>query len=141
MLSKQLTLILINKLKITAVKIIYFYSFIDSCIVTMKFKNVIKIIYNWKLKHRYLTIEFRKMFSHCFRLRIPIHSVIFNLQARHMGENLIAAMNPGLKEKFMELRNVNSALMHDLDIVQQEIDNLDTKRQALEDELSLSKVN
>ncbi|RXG55374.1 Intraflagellar transport protein 74-like protein [Armadillidium vulgare] len=61
-------------------------------------------------------------------------------EARHMGENLIAAMNPGLKEKFMELRNVNSALMHDLDIVQQEIDNLDTKRQALEDELSLSKV-
>ncbi|KAB7496429.1 hypothetical protein Anas_09932 [Armadillidium nasatum] len=60
-------------------------------------------------------------------------------EARHMGENLIAAMNPGLKEKFMELRNVNSALMHDLDIVQQEIDNLDTKRQALEDELSLSK--
>lgn len=58
-----------------------------------------------------------------------------------MGENLIAAMNPGLKEKFMELRNVNSALMHDLDIVQQEIDSLDTKRQALEDELSLSKVN
>ena len=57
-----------------------------------------------------------------------------------MGESLVEAMNPNLRENYLMLRNENSKLLDHLDQMQQEIDSLDARKQNLQDELSLSKV-
>ena len=58
-----------------------------------------------------------------------------------MGESLVEAMQPQLREQFLVLRNENSKLLSHLDQMQQEIDSLDARKQNLQDELSLSKVS
>lgn len=57
-----------------------------------------------------------------------------------MGENLVEAMQPELREKYMELQNINATLLQRLDVMQNEINSLETRKQQLQDELSMSKV-
>ena len=57
-----------------------------------------------------------------------------------MGESLIGAMNPDLRDRYLELRSMNSNYLHHLDAMQQEMDTLDAQKRALQDELSSSKA-
>ncbi|KAK7027296.1 Intraflagellar transport protein 74 [Halocaridina rubra] len=61
-------------------------------------------------------------------------------EERHMGESLVEAMKPELRNRYLELRNVNSNLMQHLDQLQLELDALENRKAGLEDELSMSKV-
>ena len=63
------------------------------------------------------------------------------LQERHMGESLVEAMKPELRNKYLDLRNVNTSLLQHLDQMQHNLDTLDNRKASFEDELSMSKVN
>lgn len=57
-----------------------------------------------------------------------------------MGESLVQAMQPELRHKYLDLRNLNTSLLQHLDEMQHELDALDNRKATLEDELSTSKV-
>ena len=57
-----------------------------------------------------------------------------------MGESLVDAMQPELRSRYLELRNINTNLLQHLDSMQQELDVLNQRKSGLEDEISLSKV-
>ncbi|CAL4111956.1 unnamed protein product, partial [Meganyctiphanes norvegica] len=61
-------------------------------------------------------------------------------EERHMGESLVEAMQPELRHKYMELRQVNTSLLQHLESTQLHLDTLDSRKQTLEDELATSKV-
>lgn len=58
-----------------------------------------------------------------------------------MGESLLEAMQPNLRQKYFELRQTNTTLLQQLDQMQLELDSLDNRKAGLEDELALSKVH
>lgn len=51
------------------------------------------------------------------------------------------AMQPGLRKKYLEVRAANTSLLQHLDHMQHELDSLDARKAALEDELATSKVD
>ncbi|XP_050727865.1 intraflagellar transport protein 74 homolog isoform X2 [Eriocheir sinensis] len=61
-------------------------------------------------------------------------------EERHAGESLVEAMHPELRHKYMEVRSANTSLLQQLDHMQHELDSLDSRKAALEDELATSKV-
>lgn len=68
-------------------------------------------------------------------------SSVFIPQERHAGESLVEAMHPELRHKYMEVRSANTSLLQQLDHMQHELDSLDSRKAALEDELATSKVS
>ena len=61
-------------------------------------------------------------------------------QERNMADNLVAAMQPELREKYVTLKNTNMQYQQDLERMNQEVDSLNSKKAALEDELAMSHV-
>lgn len=51
------------------------------------------------------------------------------------------AMQPNLRQKYLKVRAANTSLLQHLDIMQHELDSLDARKAALEDELATSKVS
>ena len=73
---------------------------------------------------------------------LPNSPTPFDLfQERHMGESVVEAMQPQLRSRYLQLRDMNSSLLQQLDSMQQQLDVLNQRKSALEDDLSLSKVN
>ncbi|XP_071542794.1 intraflagellar transport protein 74 homolog isoform X2 [Panulirus ornatus] len=80
-----------------------------------------------------------------FTRKQDLESMMRQLEAeieeeRHMGESLVQAMQPELRHKYLDLRNLNTNLLQHLDGMQHELDALDNRKATLEDELSTSKV-
>lgn len=61
-------------------------------------------------------------------------------QERHMADNLVSAMKPDLREKYITLKNQNLQYQSDLESMNQELDALNSKKAAFEDELAMSAV-
>ncbi|KAK4290679.1 hypothetical protein Pmani_036441 [Petrolisthes manimaculis] len=61
-------------------------------------------------------------------------------EERHMGESMVAGMEPNLRQRYVELQSQNTSLLQHLDHNQHEIDTIDTRVATLEDELATSKV-
>ncbi|XP_013407954.1 intraflagellar transport protein 74 homolog [Lingula anatina] len=61
-------------------------------------------------------------------------------QEKRMADNLVADMNPEMRQRYMQLKQENDQLLMDLEKGQQELDALNTKKTNLEEELSLSQV-
>lgn len=66
---------------------------------------------------------------------------LFDPKERHAGESLVEAMQPNLRQKYLQVRAANTSLLQHLDIMQHELDSLDARKAALEDELTTSKVS
>ncbi|KAK8749313.1 hypothetical protein OTU49_015793 [Cherax quadricarinatus] len=80
-----------------------------------------------------------------FTRKQDLESMMRQLEAeieeeRHMGESVIESMQPELRQKYLDLRNLNTALLQHLDVMQHQLDALDNRKATLEDELSTSKV-
>ncbi|XP_076056590.1 intraflagellar transport protein 74 homolog isoform X2 [Oratosquilla oratoria] len=81
------------------------------------------------------------LFSHRQDLEKSIRQLEHEIEEeRHMGESLVEAMQPDLREHYIELRQVNTKLMSQLEEMQHDLDALNTSKVAFEDELSVSKV-
>ncbi|XP_042865474.1 intraflagellar transport protein 74 homolog isoform X2 [Penaeus japonicus] len=81
------------------------------------------------------------LFSHKQDLESMMRQLEVDIEEeRHMGESLLEAMQPNLRQKYFELRQTNTTLLQHLDQMQLELDALDNRKAALEDELALSKV-
>jgi len=61
-------------------------------------------------------------------------------QERHMADNLVAAMQPELREKFMQLKSANAQYSTALEQMNQELDLYTSKKVSLEDELAVSAI-
>jgi len=61
-------------------------------------------------------------------------------QEMNMADNLVAAMQPELRDKFVELKQLNGSRQMEMERMQQELDALSTRKSALEDELAMSAV-
>ena len=61
-------------------------------------------------------------------------------QERHMADNLVSAMQPNLRERYLELKTANMQYQKDLETMNQSLDSLSSKRAMYEDELSVSAV-
>ncbi|XP_077981097.1 intraflagellar transport protein 74 homolog [Glandiceps talaboti] len=61
-------------------------------------------------------------------------------QCKRMADSLVEDMNPNMKQKYMQLKRSNEAVQQDLEVKQQQLDALNTKRDNLEDELQHSQV-
>ncbi|CAG0896211.1 unnamed protein product [Darwinula stevensoni] len=61
-------------------------------------------------------------------------------QERHMSDTMIAALQPAMKEKYSELQGANTRLLARFEELQQQIDALETRKNQLGVELSLSQV-
>ncbi len=59
-------------------------------------------------------------------------------QERNMADNLVSAMQPELRERYLQLKNQNLQYQGDLERMNQELDAMNTRRAALEDELAMS---
>jgi uncharacterized protein YlxW (UPF0749 family) len=57
-----------------------------------------------------------------------------------MTDNLLAAMGPPLRERYVELQQTNNQLQQQMETLQQELDTLTNRKSVLEDQLSLSQV-
>lgn len=57
---------------------------------------------------------------------------------RNMADNLVAAMNPEIRDKYLELKDANTAYQVEIERMNQELDALNTQRAAFEDELAMS---
>ena len=71
------------------------------------------------------------------------HQVLHQLeleQERHMADNLVAAMQPDLREKFMQLKSANAQYSTALEQMNQELDLYTSKKVSLEDELAVSAI-
>ncbi|XP_069994854.1 intraflagellar transport protein 74 homolog isoform X2 [Penaeus vannamei] len=81
------------------------------------------------------------LFSHKQDLESMMRQLEVDIEEeRHMGESLLEAMQPNLRQKYFELRQTNTTLLQQLDQMQLELDSLDNRKAGLEDELALSKV-
>ncbi|XP_072023682.1 intraflagellar transport protein 74 homolog [Amphiura filiformis] len=61
-------------------------------------------------------------------------------QCRRMADTLVEDMNPQTKQKYVTLKQTNETLLQQLEVRQQELDALETKKYNLEEELSHSQV-
>ncbi|CAN7992331.1 unnamed protein product [Ixodes hexagonus] len=61
-------------------------------------------------------------------------------EERHMADNLIAAMKPELRHRYAEQKDANQALLTQQDKLQQKLNTLQSQRNSLEEEISLSQV-
>ena len=61
-------------------------------------------------------------------------------QERHMADNLVSAMQPALRERYIELKTANLQYQRDLEGMNQTLDGLNSKKAVYEDELSVSAV-
>ncbi|XP_045608252.1 intraflagellar transport protein 74 homolog isoform X2 [Procambarus clarkii] len=80
-----------------------------------------------------------------FTRKQDLESMMRQLEAeideeRHMGESVVESMQPELRSKYLDLRNLNTSLLQHLDGMQHQLDALDNRKATLEDELSTSKV-
>ncbi|KAL1429082.1 hypothetical protein MTO96_016813 [Rhipicephalus appendiculatus] len=61
-------------------------------------------------------------------------------QERNMADNIIAAMQPELRHRYTEQKDINQSLVDQLDKLQQQLQGLQLQKTALEDDISLSLV-
>ncbi|XP_049275459.1 intraflagellar transport protein 74 homolog isoform X2 [Rhipicephalus sanguineus] len=61
-------------------------------------------------------------------------------QERNMADNIIAAMQPELRHRYTEQKDINQSLVDQLDKLQQQLQGLQLQKTALEDDISLSPV-
>ncbi|XP_074642572.1 intraflagellar transport protein 74 homolog [Tubulanus polymorphus] len=61
-------------------------------------------------------------------------------QEKRMADNLVANMKPEMRQKYMQLKDLNEHLLKQLETGQQELDALTTRKENLEEELSASQV-
>lgn len=61
-------------------------------------------------------------------------------QERNMADNLVSAMQPDLRDRYLQLKNQNMQFQTDLERMNQELDALNSRKGALEDELAMSQV-
>lgn len=61
-------------------------------------------------------------------------------QERNAAEILIASMKPEMRDKYLHLKQSNSVLQEQMEKLQQEMDGVNAKKVALEDEISMSQV-
>lgn len=61
-------------------------------------------------------------------------------QERNMADNIIAAMQPELRHRYTEQKDINQSLLDQLDKLQQQLQGLQLQKTALEDDISLSSV-
>ena len=57
-----------------------------------------------------------------------------------MADNLVSAMQPALRERYIELKTANLQYQRDLEGMNQTLDGLNSKKAVYEDELSVSAV-
>ncbi|CAH1779959.1 unnamed protein product [Owenia fusiformis] len=70
-----------------------------------------------------------------------IHKLEVELeQEKRMADNLVADMKPAMRDKYLQLKDLNEHLLKQLENGQQEVDQLDLKKAELEEELSMSTV-
>ncbi|XP_066960218.1 intraflagellar transport protein 74 homolog isoform X1 [Macrobrachium rosenbergii] len=89
--------------------------------------------------------ENRHKLDALFTRKQDLESMMRQLEAeieeeRHMGESLVEAMQPALRNKYLDLRNLNGSLLQHLDQMQHELDAFENRKAGLEDELTTSKV-
>ena len=61
-------------------------------------------------------------------------------QERHMVDNLVAAMQPELRERFLQLKGSNAQYSVAMEQMNQELDVLNSRKISLEDELAVSAI-
>ncbi|KAG0445224.1 hypothetical protein HPB47_018135 [Ixodes persulcatus] len=61
-------------------------------------------------------------------------------EERHMADNLIAAMKPQLRQRYAEQKDANQLLLIQLDKLQQKLNTLQSQRNSLEEDISLSQI-
>lgn len=61
-------------------------------------------------------------------------------QEKSMTDNLVGDMKPDMRQKYMQLKDINEHLIRQLEDMQQQLDQLNTKKAELEEELSNSPV-
>ncbi|XP_005105393.1 intraflagellar transport protein 74 homolog [Aplysia californica] len=61
-------------------------------------------------------------------------------QEKRMADNLVNDMNPDLRQRYVQLKDLNEHLLRQLESGQQEKDTLNSKIENLQEELSLSQV-
>ena len=59
-------------------------------------------------------------------------------QEGHMADNLVSAMKPKLRDRYIELKNQNNEYQLALEKMNQELDNLNARKVMLEDEVAIS---
>ncbi len=59
-------------------------------------------------------------------------------QERHMADNLVSAMQPSLRDRYLELKNQNMEYQGALEKMNQELDSLNSRKAMLEDEVAMS---
>lgn len=81
-----------------------------------------------------LFAEKQDRLSHILRLEQELE------QEGHMADNLVSAMKPKLRDRYVELKNQNSEFQVALENMNQELDTLNTRKAMLEDEVAVSAV-
>ncbi|XP_064626072.1 intraflagellar transport protein 74 homolog isoform X1 [Lineus longissimus] len=86
-----------------------------------------------------------KNIDHLFGQKQEKENVILQLereldQERRMADNLVTNMNPEMRQRYMNLKDMNVHLLRQLESGQQELDALNTKKDNLEEELSMSQI-
>ncbi|KAM7283010.1 intraflagellar transport protein 74 homolog [Ixodes scapularis] len=61
-------------------------------------------------------------------------------EERNMADNLIAAMKPELRQRYAEQKDANQLLLIQLDKLQQKLNTLQSQRNSLEEDISLSQI-
>lgn len=61
-------------------------------------------------------------------------------QERNMADNIIAAMQPELRHRYAEQKEINKSLVEQLDKLQQQLQGLQLQKSALEEDITLSSV-
>ena len=59
-------------------------------------------------------------------------------QEGHMADNLVSAMKPKLRDRYVELKNQNTEYQIALEKMNQELDTLNSRKIMLEDEVAIS---
>ena len=59
-------------------------------------------------------------------------------QEGHMADNLVSAMKPKLRDRYVELKNQNTDYQIALEKMNQELDTLNSRKIMLEDEVAIS---
>lgn len=81
-----------------------------------------------------LFAEKQDRLSHILRLEQELE------QEGHMADNLVSAMKPKLRDRYVELKNQNSQFQVALENMNQELDTLNGRKAMLEDEVAVSAV-
>ena len=72
--------------------------------------------------------------SHIQQLEIELE------QERHMADNLVAAMKPELRDRYIQLKAANVQYSQAMEHMNQELDVLSSRKATLEDEMAVSAV-